>query len=87
MCFAISEGCLLKPKARSTNLKPISSRSQLEPCNSSREESMLTHESSAVSKPTRQRSEQSRGRPAAEGAKALSEALREGGAQDNAPRG
>ena len=48
---------------------------------------MLTHESSAVSKPTRQRSEQSRGRPAAEGAKALSEALREGGAQDSAPRG
>jgi hypothetical protein len=36
-------GCLLKPKARSPNLKPISSRSQLEPCNSSREESMLTH--------------------------------------------
>ena len=45
---------------------------------------MLTHESGAVSKPTRQRSEQSRGRPAAEGAKvladapkALSEALRQ----------
>ena len=35
---------------------------------------MLTHESSAVSKPTRQRSEQSRGRPAAEGAKVLAEA-------------
>jgi len=78
---------LLKSKARSPNLKPISSRSQLEPCNSSREESMLTHESSAVSKPMRQRSEQSRGRPVAEGAKALSEALREGGAQDSAPRG
>jgi hypothetical protein len=76
---------LLKPKACSPNLQPISSRSQLEPCNSSREESKLTHESSAVSKPTRQRSEQSRGRPAAEGAKvladapkALSEALRQG---------
>ena len=76
------EGRLLKPKARSPILQPISSRSQLEPCNSSREESKLTHESK--SKPTRQRSEQSRGRPAAEGAKvladapkALSEALRQ----------
>ena len=53
------EGRLLKPKACSPNLKPISSRSQVEPCNSSREESKLTHESSAVSKPMRQRSEQS----------------------------
>jgi len=78
------EGRLLKPKARSPNPKPISSRSQLEPRNSSHEEAVLTHESGAVSKPTRQRSEQSRGRPAAEGAKvladapkALSEALRQ----------
>ena len=68
------EGRLFKPKARSPNPKPISSRSQLEPRNSSHEEAVLTHESGAVSKPTRQRSEQSRGRPAAEGAKVLAEA-------------
>ena len=55
---------------------------------------MLTHESSAVSKPMRQRSEQSRGRPAAEGAKVLADApmalmtsLRKGGAHDSAPQG
>ena len=84
-------GRLLKPKARSPNLKTISSRSQLEPCNSSREESMLTHTDARIERHVEAHAsalfEQSRGRPVAEGAKALSEALREGGAHDSAPRG
>ena len=52
---------------------------------------MLTHTDARIERHVEAHAsalfEQSRGRPVAEGAKALSEALREGGAQDSAPRG